>query len=112
MIEEQGVTARHTKAEMQVEAVEALLQRQASMSRLGFSDDFMTVGVGEVRGAMAEAAARWERIEQGLPAEYSYTDPSEMPPPEMLREGQVWVWLTGPVPHWEIKGTGVVMSDG
>lgn len=108
---EEDVTTSHTKAEMQVAAVEALLDRQQTMSTLGFDEEFVTIGIGEVRGALAEAAREWERIEQGLPPEYEYLDPMVQPPKEMLRDGQVWVWLAGSdTPHWEIKGTGVVFD--
>lgn len=33
--------------------------------------------------------------------------------PEMINGHQVWVWMgAGPHPHWEIRGTGVIMPDG
>lgn len=106
---EEGVTLRHTKAEMQVAAVEALLDRQSSMSSFEFGDDFVTVSVGEVRGALQEAAEEWEAIESGVPR-HEFTDPMVQPPEDRLLPGQVWVWLAGAkVPHWEIKGMGVAL---
>lgn len=107
---EEDVTTSHTKAEMQLAAIEALLHRQSGMSTLGFTDDFITVGVGEIRGAMAEAAAEWEAIQSGVPR-FEFTDPMVHPPMNRLTDGQHWVWMAGSsVPHWEIVGTGVVFD--
>lgn len=49
-----------TKEQRQVEHVQRLLDRTRSMSRLGFEDQWLTVAVSEVEGALAEGAQEWE----------------------------------------------------
>jgi len=45
--------------------------------------------------------------------EFKYTDRDQRPPDDELTEShQVWVWLAGAnPPHWEIRGTGMVVPD-
>jgi hypothetical protein len=95
-------------AETQIEHIERLIERQKSMTRLGLGDDFMTLSVAEIRGAMAEAEQEWMLMSLGI----KYLDPMVQPPQEELLEShQHWVWLAGATPpHWEIRGTGVVVD--
>ena len=51
----------------QVRHVERLLERVRSMSGLGYTDDYLTVSVAEVMGALAEGQAEWdEETARGL----------------------------------------------
>jgi hypothetical protein len=58
-----GVTPEH----YQVRHVERLLERVRSMTGLGYTDDYLTVSVAEVMGALAEGQAEWdEETARGL----------------------------------------------
>lgn len=95
-----------TLEQRQIAHIEKLITRQQAMTRLTLGDDFMTVSVAEIRGAMAEAEDEHRLAEQGI----VYMDPTVAPPESELEPGQVWVWLAGATPqHWEIKDTGVVL---
>jgi hypothetical protein len=93
-------------AEAQIEHIERLIERQQSMTRLGLDEEFMTVSVGEIRGALVEAKVEWDLLQQGI----KYTDPMVQPPEGELTEShQHWVWMAGGnPPHWEIRGTGAL----
>lgn len=42
-----------------------------------------------------------------------YLDRFQKPPESDLSPGQVWAWMGGATPpHWEIKGTGVIVAPG
>ena len=51
-----GVTPEH----YQIKHVHRLLDRVRSMSGLGYTDDYITLSVAEVMGALAEGQAQWE----------------------------------------------------
>ena len=91
-------------AETQIEHIERLIERQQSMTRLSLGDDYMTVSVGEIKGAMAEAAQEWVLESRGI----KYLDPMVQPPEDELIEGKAWAWnATAQPPHWAI-----VWKDG
>jgi hypothetical protein len=94
-------------AETQIEHIERLIERQKSMTRLGLDEEFMTLSVGEIRGAMAEAEHEWSLASRGI----KYLDPMVQPPAEELTEDhQHWVWMAGgDPPHWRIVGTGALI---
>ena len=86
-------------AETQIEHIERLIERQKSMTRLGLDEEFMTLSVGEIRGALAEAEAEWDLLQRGI----KYLDPMVQPPEDELIEGKVWAWnATATPPHWAI----------